>query len=512
MSNSIPIIDVFAGPGGLGEGFSSLEVAGKRPFKIRLSIEKNPVAHKTLLLRSFFRQFTPGSVSEKYYQYLRREIDRESLFSACPDQANAAENEAWCAELGGEGFPHELIDKRICEALGESKSSNWLLIGGPPCQAYSTAGRSRIKNGLVKVNYDDDKRHFLYKEYLRILAVHRPPVFVMENVKGILSSEVKGEKTFPKILKDLKEPNESLGRTGETPLNYKVYSISKAFDDSKAHKPADFIVKAEDYGIPQARHRVILVGIRSDLDARPAILETTSPENMWSSIRDLPKLRSMLSRGNDSLEAWQATLNGAAEAEWLRDNTFNYPEIKEEIIKVSRRIRSRFKSGEEFLPVPSKPKFNPGWYFDDNLKGVCNHTARSHMKEDLNRYLYAACFAKAYKKSPEIIDFPEDLWPKHLNVWQTLEGNMFADRFRVQVKHRPATTITSHISKDGHYFIHPDPYQCRSLTVREAARLQTFPDNYFFEGSRTAQFQQVGNAVPPLLARQIAGIVHKLFE
>jgi DNA (cytosine-5)-methyltransferase 1 len=479
MSNSIPIIDVFAGPGGLGEGFSSLEVSGKRPFKIMLSIEKNPVAHRTLQLRSFFRQFSPGSVSEKYYQYLRREIDRESLFSACPDQAKAADNEAWCAELGSEDYPHELIDKRIREALGESKSSSWLLIGGPPCQAYSTVGRSRIKNGLVKINYEDDTKHFLYKEYLRILAVHRPPVFVMENVKGILSSEVKGERTFPKIFKDLKEPNESLGRTGETPLSYKIYSISKVFDDSKAHKPTDFIVKAEDYGIPQARHRVILVGIRSDLEAKPEILETSPKEDMWSAIRDLPKLRSTLSRGNDSPEAWQSALNGAGEAEWLYDNAFKFQEVKDELIKISRQIRSRFDSGGEFIPVQSKSKFNPDWYFDENIKGVCNHSARGHMKEDLYRYLFAACFAKVYKISPVIIDFPEDLWPKHQNVWHTIDGNMFADRFRVQVMHRPSTTITSHISKDGHYFIHPDPYQCRSFTVREAARLQTFPDMYF---------------------------------
>jgi DNA (cytosine-5)-methyltransferase 1 len=139
------------------------------------------------------------------------------------------------------------------------------------------------------------------------------------------------------------------------------------------------------------------------------------------------------------------------------------------------------------------------WLVDPKLETLPNHTTRGHMASDLARYFFAAVFAKVVGRSPKASDYPDELAPEHAN-WAT---GKFADRFRVQLSDGPSSTVTSHISKDGHYFIHPDPLQCRSLSVREAARLQTFPDNYFFRGNRTQQYVQVGNAVPPLLARWI---------
>lgn len=163
--------------------------------------------------------------------------------------------------------------------------------------------------------------------------------------------------------------------------------------------------------------------------------------------------------------------------------------------------------GREFVHHDMKVRHDLAWWFlDDRLGGACNHTSKSHMVSDIHRYLFAASFAQYYGYSPKIMDFPEELIPNHKNA----KSGHFDDRFRVQVAGKPSSTITSHISKDGHYFIHYDPEQCRSLTVREAARIQTFPDNYFFEGTRTQQYTQVGNAVPPLLALKIAEIAYDL--
>ncbi|GAM11345.1 putative modification methylase [Geobacter sp. OR-1] len=158
--------------------------------------------------------------------------------------------------------------------------------------------------------------------------------------------------------------------------------------------------------------------------------------------------------------------------------------------------------------IPTVSEQLSWWYLDPLLGGICNHSSRGHILKDIYRYVYASCFAEVNGTSPLLNEYPPDLLPKHENA----KSGHFNDRFRVQIFGKPSTTVTSHISKDGHYYIHPDPTQLRSLTVREAARLQTFPDNYFFCGNRTQQYTQVGNAVPPLLAYQIAEIVRDFLQ
>jgi DNA (cytosine-5)-methyltransferase 1 len=521
----IPVIDLFAGPGGLGEGFSAFRNAeGDSVFKIALSIEKDPVAHDTLKLRSFFRQFRRRHVPEEYYDHLRGKIDRQQLYARFPAQAANADAESWNAELGNyRTFSTSNIDQRIAKGLGGAE--DWILIGGPPCQAYSIAGRSRVipvdrRDGTQ--NYEKDKRHLLYKAYLRIIAEHSPPIFVMENVKGILSSEVGGKPIITRILSDLRHPipaacGEDEGRNGG--LEYKIYPLGDysrmhgLFDADAESDPGNFIVKSEEHRIPQARHRLILLGVRSDIAKRPQSLRIYRDKvNMWTAISDLPRLRSKLSNGLDSGSTWAKTIRLMAGDDALYGSTIDDRVFKAILVNL-KRLTEDLSPGDAFLEWDRQPEFLREWFHDPRLHGVCNHVTRGHMDSDLWRYFFLSCYAAVHKKSPKLPHFPVSLLPDHENVKQVESKDLvFQDRFRVQVKSKPATTITSHIGKDGHYFIHPDPLQCRSLTVREAARLQTFPDNYFFAGPTTRQYQQVGNAVPPLLAKQIAAIVYELFD
>lgn len=519
--NTIPIIDLFAGPGGLGEGFSSIQGY----FDIKLSIEKDENAHQTLELRSFTRQFKQNELPNEYYDLLREnKLDKRAsmkvaLFDKYRNQAKKAHDEAWLCELGNSNFSIEKVDTRISKALNGKK--DWLLIGGPPCQAYSLVGRSRV--GGIDA---DDHRVYLYQEYLRIIARHHPSVFVMENVKGLLSAKLDGEKVFDWILRDLRKPG-SVFKEYNAP-EYKIYSLSKKPDsyDSDGNpiyeKNSDFLIKSEEHGVPQKRHRVILLGIRKDIDVDPSILERVEKEiSLKSIIGDLPIIRSGISKNLVS----SSIVNGKKKHVYEK-----YVNSDENWLKLTEKFRreimswNRFSNniignklllsnGGEFMKCITPSKLNPlrAWYNDEKLGGVCNHESRSHLVQDLKRYLFATIYTAHYHRFPRMNDFAEhheELLPDHTSA----ASGKFNDRFRVQLPDEAATTVTSHISKDGHYFIHYDHEQCRSLTVREAARIQTFPDNYLFIGSRTAQYHQVGNAVPPYLARQIALIVKKIFE
>lgn len=481
----IPVIDLFAGPGGLGEGFSSVRENGQKVFDISLSIENNSTACQTLLLRKFFRCFSKNEVPQEYYDYIKGKISKEELYNIYPNEYHKAQNEILQVTLGNTSNAE--LDTIIKSKIGDNK--NWLLIGGPPCQAYSLVGRSVMKK-LKKDDFEKDPRHLLYKEYLRIISVHKPAVFVMENVVGILSSKLHGELIFPKILQDLSIKN------GNKEM-YKLYSFV-----SRNHDPKDFVVEAEQYGIPQKRHRVLILGIRADIDIKPNILKKKDKKiSIGDVISDLPKLRSGISKGIDDYEHWKQIL--------LNQNYAPKKILKDIEHTQHQEIGSIYAQRTN----NNMAKELKSWYYDPNLDGISDHISRKHIVSDIMRYFFASTFAQKNNISPRLNDFPKELLPKHKNVQNAITSNsVFNDRFKVQLKDEPSSTIISHISKDGHYFIHYDPTQARSLTPREAARLQTFPDNFKFEGNRTEQYHQIGNAVPPLLAKELGEIVWEIFK
>lgn len=504
-----PVVDIFAGPGGLAEGFSNVRDARNgRAFRIDLSIEKEASAHSTLRLRAFLRQFG-SELPDEYYRFINEAGTEPDWASLYPAKWEAAENEAWQLELGKEP-PERRLDARI-DDIRATSGGNAVLIGGPPCQAYSLVGRARNqgKEGYVP---SEDNRHFLYREYIRILDRLRPAAFVMENVKGMLSSSVDdGEsRIFDQVLEDLRGKQRGAVRyrlIALAPRNRRAPELG-IFEP----RASDFIVRAEDFGVPQARHRVIVVGLREDLAAHlpdSALAEVMSKHNHRATVHQvlggMPQLRSGLSRG-DTPELWKDVVVEAMSKVAELETRLSDEQQLEFTVTASHHL-ARFRAQNE---VPGRDGIGVGisegcpahlrdWLMDGRLTRLPNHSSRGHMPSDLSRYFFASVFAEVTGRSPKASEFPNELAPDHKN-WTS---GKFADRFRVQTRGAPSTTVTSHISKDGHYFIHPDPMQCRSLSVREAARLQTFPDNYLFKGNRTEQYVQVGNAVPPLLARWI---------
>lgn len=502
------IVDLFAGPGGLGEGFASLVENGHSPFQIGISVEKEKSAHRTLSLRAFLRAYQEryDKLPDQYIDFHAGDISEPDWSEIDAGAWNIATAEARALELGTEAAA-TAIDNAI-GAL-KTKYDETVLIGGPPCQAYSLVGRARSKG---KTGYvpEDDERHYLFREYIRVLDKLRPAVFVMENVKGMLSSTVESRLVFEMLMEDLS----SIGNGGKHHYALRAIQVEdgRAFM-RVAEKPSEFVVRAEDFGIPQKRHRVIIIGIRSDLASKTSFANTVvtkSTRTVSGTISTLPKLRSGISRGGDSLSAWRDKVAEAADT--LVRATQGTPDRKlhKELFALQSRLDYEMPSLRRSSALPEQYGASNDelmrWIERVGVRAVAQHETRGHMISDLGRYFFASVFGSVHGTSPKPGNFPEIIHPNHKN-WDT---GIFDDRFRVQLANQPSTTVTSHISKDGHYFIHPDPMQCRSLTVREAARLQTFPDDYIFIGNRTQQYVQVGNAVPPFLARQIALLIHRV--
>ena len=505
MSDRVPVVDLFSGPGGLAEGFAQVcDPNGERRFRIALSVEMESTAHRTLRLRAFLREFRAG-LPKEYYDFLNRKVAREPRWDELyPGEWKKACDETQCLRLGTSEASAFLQD-RIRE-IRNKHGNRTILLGGPPCQSYSIAGRSR-NAGNAAYDADKDPRQSLYREYAEVLAQLQPAVAIMENVKGMLSARHEGKPIFPGVMESL------CNAGGEN--RYRLYGLASTQRGRcwrQGLDPKGFLVRSEEYGVPQSRHRIFVICLRSDVvvGLSDHLLPRLEKNDEIVSVNDvigaMPILRSRLSR-KDFDASWKQAIQHACELiqvvqpAMAQEQERAFDDALRRISEMLNEPAAPYRDAVGGISIAdSCPSALRDWIIDEKLSNLPNNETRGHMEEDLGRYLFAATFATAFDRSPKATDFPPAFAPKHAS-WGT---GKFHDRFRVQLQNRPSTTITSHISKDGHYFIHPDPTQCRSLTVREAARLQTFPDNYYFQGGRTQQYVQVGNAVPPYLAWQIA--------
>lgn len=400
-------IDLFAGAGGLSEGFVR---AGFSPIA-HVEIDKN--ACETLQTRNAYYYLKKKNDLGIYYDYLKKSISKQEFFQ----ELSFLEQNIIHHAIGEDNSKiFNIIDEKL-----HNKNID-LIIGEPPCQAYSVVGRYRLLKSK-----DEDARNLLYKEYAKFLKKYKPKAFVFENVLGLLSAEQ------GKYFNNLKKYFKSIGYC----LDYKV-------------------LNASDFGVLQDRKRVIIIGWRKDLDFAYPTFDFQENHN---SIKDI-----------------------------LLDLPFLNPGDSEPISFYTKENNSYLKKS----------------FIRDENDFVTQHITRQHNERDLKIYKIAIEKWLNEKKRLNYPDLPNEL-KTHKNE------SSFIDRFKVVNVDGFSHTVLAHIAKDGHYYIYPSLEQVRSLSVREVARIQSFPDNYYFEGGRTSAFKQIGNAVPPLMAFEIANKLKEFF-
>lgn len=399
------VIDLFAGAGGLSEGFKQ---AG---YNIIAHVEMDKSACNTLRTRESYYYLKNTNQLDLYLKYLQKKIDRKTLYDMVPQNIL---NNVIESEISNSTFPTitSIIDARL-EAY-ENKTID-LIIGGPPCQAFSSAGIARDPNKMK-----NDPRNYLYRYYIRFLKKYKPKMFIFENVKGILTAQ------DGTIFKNL---SRSLLRAGYC-MEYKI-------------------LNSKDFGVSQNRQRVIIIGWQKNmLFEYPNFAPNSNTITIKELFNDLPKLNA--GEGIDG----------------------------------EKKYRKNAKIGNEFIRGR-----------DWNI--LTQHITRKINDQDSLIYKLVV---QTWNSEKRLLKYNE--LPSHLQKHKNIDG--FLDRFKLVKYDDISHTVVAHISKDGHYYIHPDLKQNRSLSVREAARIQSFPDDFYFEDSRTAAFRQIGNAVPPLMAYNIA--------